>query len=316
MCARRFAASLDWTKKTVLLATTALTVGACGVDRSVGPTTGAGHTQSLASKQSTTNSTILFEKLFETPAQVFQIFSMDEDGTGIRELTNWSRGAQDAQWAPDGKRIVFDANAGDGNAIYIANADGTGFTKLTNPPAASFCSDFAPSPVGKQIGFQRLCLTGGAGVYVMNTDGTALTLIMAQASEPSGSKLGQIAFVLDNDIWVMDLATGGRTNVTSTTGIGEFGPAFAPSGKQIAFVRTVSADNAEAIFVMQADGTQMTQVTPASATGFGQVRWSPDGKQLMYSQNGDVYTMNADGTGVTNITNTPNTTEYGTAWAR
>ena len=61
------------------------------------------------------------------------------------------------------------------------------------------------------------------------------------------------------------------------------------------------------IFVMNADGTEVTPLTQHSAGVFdGFPRWSPDGTHLAFHSNRDgvfqVFAMNADGTGVIQLT--------------
>jgi hypothetical protein len=43
--------------------------------------------------------------------------------------------------------------------------------------------------------------------------------------------------------------------------------------------------------------------------------WSPDGQKIVYARAGDIYTMNASGSGVTDITNTPSEHEQYPAWS-
>src|SRR5690242_4926655 len=60
------------------------------------------------------------------------------------------------------------------------------------------------------------------------------------------------------------------------------------------------------IFVMNADGSDVTLVTNNTALNFGPV-WSPDGGRIAFSSNvlGDfqIFSINADGTGMTQISN-------------
>ena len=122
-----------------------------------------------------------------------------------------------------------------------------------------------------------------------------------------------MAFTRDDDIYVLDVATGGLTNLTNSAEREDF-PAYSPSGKQIAFTRLGSAGG---IFVMNDDGTQVTRLTDGPDAN---PRWSPDGKRLAFIsvRDGDdeIYSMNLDGTGLTNLTRSPTTPEFLSAWAR
>jgi Tol biopolymer transport system component len=65
-------------------------------------------------------------------------------------------------------------------------------------------------------------------------------------------------------------------------------------------------DGDDEVFVMNADGSSLTQVTNNSA-GESPSGWSPDGQKILFSSDRDgnveVYVMNADGTGQTRLTN-------------
>ena len=60
------------------------------------------------------------------------------------------------------------------------------------------------------------------------------------------------------------------------------------------------------IYIVNASTFVVTQVTDGKG-GYVEPTWSPDGRKIaMNGGNGDIYVINADGTGLTNITNTPN----------
>ena len=87
----------------------------------------------------------------------------------------------------------------------------------------------------------------------------------------------------------------------------EFEPTVAPSGLQLAF--TVDAGGVQQIYRIDSDGTDLTPLT-SGASDSGDPAWSPDGSKIAFSRAGDLFTMNPDGTGQVNLTNTPGDGEF------
>ena len=79
-------------------------------------------------------------------------------------------------------------------------------------------------------------------------------------------------------------------------------PEWAPDGKQIAF--TSGQAGAIEIFVMNADGTGVTQLTDNDDWD-GSPVWSPDGNKIAFSSDrdgdDDIFVMNADGSNVVSL---------------
>ena len=77
-------------------------------------------------------------------------------------------------WSPDGGRITFSSIRDFNSEIYVANADGSGQTRLTDDPAR----DRAPtwSPDGVRVAFESY-RDRKSDIYVMNADGSGLTRI-------------------------------------------------------------------------------------------------------------------------------------------
>lgn len=72
----------------------------------------------------------------------FDVYIMNVDGTGTKQLTQNPENDTSSCFSPDSKKIVFSVREGPGTAseIYIMNRDGSGQTNLTN----SADDDYAP----------------------------------------------------------------------------------------------------------------------------------------------------------------------------
>jgi hypothetical protein len=101
------------------------------------------------------------------------VFVMNADGSGVRQLTFDHASTWGATWSPDGSRIAFNAwRAGGGNEdIYVVAPDGNGEKRLTTDPA----DDIEPSwsPDGGRIVFRRIHgPPDGGRILSIATDGS------------------------------------------------------------------------------------------------------------------------------------------------
>src|SRR5947209_96249 len=79
-----------------------------------------------------------------------EIYAMNPDGTGSKNLTNNPSSDFDPAWSPDGTRLAFTSNRDGYNQIYVMAADGSGVTRLDNGGDGS---NPTWSPDGTKIAF-------------------------------------------------------------------------------------------------------------------------------------------------------------------
>ena len=147
---------------------------------------------------------------------------------------------------------------------------------------------------------------GNDEIYTVNPDGSGLVRITedpAQDAAPVWSPDGtKIAFASNRDgdfeIYLADF-DGSNVQPLTENEVVDFAPAFSPDGSRIAF-STDRVGNRD-IFVMNADGSEPQPVT--EGTGFEEEPvWSPDGTKIAFWRSLDIFTVNPDGSSLTNLT--------------
>jgi Tol biopolymer transport system component len=104
------------------------------------------------------------------PNKAAEIYVVNADRSGQRQLTHNTLNEGNPTWSPDGQKILFNrAQAGSRSKlhdIYVMNADGSGQRKLAQRGHGARWS-----PDGKKISFSS-SRDGNAEIYVMNADGS------------------------------------------------------------------------------------------------------------------------------------------------
>jgi len=180
----------------------------------------------------------------ESGQQETEPFVMDSDGGNIRQLATRPGVDFSLAWAPDGRRIAWWGQdpASRANHLFLVDVDGGEFKDLgtgSNP---------VWSPDGRRIAF------------------------LEQEAAPPGVFLTRPMV----DIFVLDIETGERTNLTPDSGH-ERWPTWSPDGQQIAFVSERDNRNGE-IYVMNADGSDVRRLTDNDLRE-GMLAWSPGASQ-------------------------------------
>jgi dipeptidyl peptidase IV (DPP IV)-like protein/WD40 repeat protein len=224
-----------------------------------------------------------------------EIFTVNPDGTGLKELTAGESSPTLApEWSPDGGRIAFARNYD----IWVVNANGSGVTNLTKSPGVL---DWHPawSPDGSRIAFAS---GGAAELHLMDPDGANVVNLGVTAQDPEWSPGGQtIVFSHAGDIFVLDLDTSNATNLTNTTDVYEKDPGWSPDGARIVFAESAAGSSGVAgISLMDTDGGNRVHVTPTTNEDFDP-SFSPEGDRIAFSSAYKIFLIDPDGANRTPI---------------
>lgn len=195
-----------------------------------------------------------------------------------------------------------------GGDIWKMNPDGTNRQLVIDAGT----NDIEPSwsPDGSKIAFKSdRAPSSNGGIWVVNADGTGLTLLTFDPSfgsakptwSPDGSK---IAFHSNRDgligsIYIMNADGSNVTRLTNQLPFSDAGADWSPDGTRMIF--ETNQNLGANIGIINLDGTGRAVI------GSGQFpAWSPDGSKIIFAlltgTGYHIYTMNPDGTGITQLT--------------
>jgi Tol biopolymer transport system component len=265
-----------------------------------------------------------------------EIYVMNADGSGQKNLTNNPPDDNSPAWSPDGSKIAFVSNRA-GNKffeIYVMNADGSGVKQLTTNTAAdsrnNFAADICPawSPDGTKIAFCRWSASVWE-IFLMSVDGNGQQQITSSGADcyyptwsPDGGEIAYYNWSTTENNWkIFVINTTTRVASRLTNNASDFDeeyPSWSPDGNKIAFIS--GNGGSFKIYLMNANGTgQPINLTNTRYNDYWPT-WSPDSSKIAFERdkdgNHEIYVMNTDGTGQKNITNSPGNDRFPAWWGR
>ncbi|MFC2130903.1 S41 family peptidase [Bacteroidota bacterium] len=88
-------------------------------------------------------------------------------------------------------------------------------------------------------------------------------------------------FAARGDIFTVPAKKGKIVNLTHSEGVLDRNSVWSPDGKLIAFISDNGNENE--IYLINPDGTNLTQLTKGSKSYLWEIKWSPDSKKLLFS---------------------------------
>ena len=250
------------------------------------------------------------------PAQLlnYDIAVVDADGSGAHDLLRTPLVDEvGATWAPEGSRIAYSTDAGTASEIFVMPIDGTHRRRLTRNKVIDCCPVWSPD--GRTIAFYSVPHLGGAegDVMTMDADGRNRRILTSRSTwdgqprwSPDGTRIAYVSSTgSDAEIFVMNTDGSGKVNLTQNPAQ-DSNPVWSPDGTRIVFESRGRGSAPPHIVTMNADGSSQVDLTPDFHQHL-RPAWSPDGARIVfqgygYYGNNDIYVINADGSGLTNLT--------------
>jgi Tol biopolymer transport system component len=177
---------------------------------------------------------------------------------------------------------------------------------------------------------------GSAGVKLASAAAALMLFVgVAAAHATPPGKVGKLAFIRmapdqssggrSVDLYTADSDGSNVTNLTNSPSVEENDPAWSPDGQRIVFTAFASSSSSEQLYVTGADGSNTFQITffPGNFPCVDDPAWSPATQQKIAFTNrcatvdghSEISVINADGSGMTNVSNTPGVSDGHPAWS-
>jgi len=256
---------------------------------------------------------------------------VDADGRNLAKLVEIP--SYSISWSPDGQKIATSGQIIAGCLeIYTVDVDTGKLKNLTNTPDIE---EWWPawSPDSDKLA----CVVynpPNCDISLMDADGSNQTTITSEhgiceelAWSPSGEEISYVWYPEEEpgpegicrDICLVNISNDSKVNLTDSPKHDDRDVLWSPDGTKIAFSSRRQVVDMQ-IYVMNADGSQLNKLTDGESSNYLPA-WSSDGKKIVFTSSGphptgkDICVMDADGSNVINITNTPDIDDYLALWS-
>jgi Tol biopolymer transport system component len=201
----------------------------------------------------------------------------------------FNRNIMDMSYSPDGKYIAFTERKSGNDNIFMINAtEGVAIQQLVNSSAAELSPSFAPD--GKTVYYSK---SEGSRYYVWSFNiETSLLTQYTEGFTPNLSPNGEDLVVTRNsrdgnrgEIWMINIRKGTETLILNDPKKGYSSPQISPDGKRIVCVGITEGDNTKPQNLdLFVVNIDGTGLTQLTFHGGHDVSpiWTPDGKSIFF----------------------------------
>jgi serine/threonine protein kinase len=262
-----------------------------------------------------------------------QIWVINSDGTGLRQVTDTQQGACQPDWSPDGEQIVFISPCDVIQEIYressmfIIQSDGSGLTPLPSVGGGDY--NPAWSPDGSTIAFTSLRTGDRPQIYLMDVENyevVQLTEGVLREFQPSWSAdSSQIIYISTRkgpyQVWIMNADGSDKYRFSVSGDLKDTYPKWSPDGQVIVFTQSEGEGSVvRLVGARYPDGAvQEFKLFPFPGLNpMRKVDFSSDGFWIAFESwpkgaNHDIYIMTPNGAELTQLTTDP-ALDFDPAW--
>lgn len=233
----------------------------------------------------------------------------------IRQVTKDFARAGEGYFSPDGKSIIFQAEEKGANPFYqqfVMNLDTGAQRRVSTGVGKTTCGYFHPTL--QKIIFASSHLDPDAKTHYAPEQ-------KLREEEMATKKRRRYSWDFDPYMEIFEANPDGTglKRLTDSKGYDAEG-SYSADGKFIVFCSNRTGEKNLELFIMDADGKNVRQLTKAPGCYNGGPFFSPDGKKVIFRSDRDkkdhlqLYVINVDGTGEKALTNDPNWVFWAPYW--
>ncbi|MFZ5586036.1 MAG: Tol-Pal system beta propeller repeat protein TolB [Thermodesulfobacteriota bacterium] len=235
-----------------------------------------------------------------------EIWLMNFDGSGARQLTQRGDICLFPAWSPDGRLLAYSCYVNRRPAVILHALAGGSGQVVINKPGVNLTPTFRPNgqlaAATSHTGKTNIFLSDQVGNLGANlTDGWGIDV--APSFSPDGR---QMAFCSDRagqpQIYIRDMDSGTIRRITYGHKYAA-APAWSPRGDRIAF--QVMTNGVFQVATIRPDGSDQ-QILTHGYGGGEEPTWSPDGRLIAYASRAtgryQIYVMTANGQPIKRLT--------------